>query len=110
MNKSIVAIKFEISEIQCCFPHDVKQELKDWGVLEKYKYKEFSFEAIRNIISELNVEYPYIENSMSLYITVMWNYDDDCGYHQIIDFVNYEYSNQKRSDLEIKFLTDNNTQ
>ena len=88
--------------IRYCYPYDIDRRITDatnYGVLEKYIGKKFTREEIDQIISEMVINHPYIDNSKHLHVSIMRNR----SYYHILDFCNYDYDNQERGDLNIKY-------
>lgn len=96
--------EFYIDEksIRYCYPCETEKKVTDYGVLAKYIGKRFSEREIDKIISEMILRHPYIDNSMSLHLSIMKNHS--C-YH-ILTFRNYDYNKQKKGDSSIKYLID----
>lgn len=83
------------------YPSEVSKLVNNFGVLEQYKDKKYTLKEINNIIAELVVKTPYINNSMQIKLSVM----NGGAYHHTLVFKNYEYNNQNRSEnTEIGFL------
>lgn len=90
----------DFSTIQLCYPKEVSKWVTDFGELEQYKDQKYTLKEINEIIAQLVVKSPYIENSMHIKIQVM-----GIGYHHTLNFKNYNYSQQKREENpRIKFL------
>lgn len=86
-----------------CYPYETKKLTKEYGVLSKYIGKYFSRDEIDEIICELVMKHPYIENSMMLNLAVMWRDERIVGYYHTLDFRNDNYEKQNRGSLEIKY-------
>ena len=96
--------KYYISEIiSYCYPHDYLQTTKDYGVLEQYINKDYNREEIDKIICELITRHPYIENSFTLDINIMWETETTIGYYQMLSFKNDNFKEQTKGDLTIKY-------
>ena len=89
--------------ISYCYPYDYSKRTKDYGVLQQYMGKKYNREEIDKIICELVIRHPYIENSMNLDISIMWENENAIGYYHILNFRNDNYGNQTKSDLIIKY-------
>ena len=89
--------------ITYCYPYDVSRMTQNYGVLSNYIGKYFSRGEIDEIICELIMRHPYVENSMSLHLSVQWTDGNTDGYYNNLDFSNDNYEQQKRGNLEIKY-------
>ena len=89
--------------ITYCYPYDVSHMTQNYGVLSDYIGKYFNRDEIDEIICELIMRHPYVENSMSLHLSVQWTDGNTVGYYHILDFSNDNYEQQKRGNLEIKY-------
>lgn len=99
MNDKKFYINFDY--ITRIYPKEISKRVSNFGVLEKYKDKKYTLKEVNEIIAELIVKTPFIEGSMEIELSVMSNR----GYHHMLVFKNYEYSNQNRTNSEeIKFL------
>lgn len=88
--------------IRYCYPYETDKKVTDYGVLAKYIGKKFSEREMDKIISEMILRHPYIDNSMSLHLSVMKNH----SYYHILNFHNYDHNKQKKGDSSIKYLID----
>lgn len=89
--------------ITYCYPYDVSRRTKNYGVLSDYIGKYYNRDEIDKIICELITRHPYVENSMRLKLAVQWTDGNTTGYYHILDFVNDNYKQQNRGNLEIKY-------
>lgn len=93
MEKHIYSIgPIRTNDISHCY--DVK-----YGVLEQYMGKKFSREEIDEIICEMIKNHPYIPGAWKLEIIIM----RFKSIHQILNFRNYDYHNQKAGDRTIRY-------
>lgn len=89
--------------ITYCYPHDISRMTKDYGVLSKYIGKCFNRDEIDEIICELIMKHPYVDNSMNLKLSVMWGNGNIIGYYHVLNFENDNYAKQSKGSLEIKY-------
>ena len=87
--------------IRYCYPYGTDQTVKEqnYGVLSNYIGKKFTRDEMDQIIAEMVVKHPYIENSMHLHLAVMRNR----SYYYILDFHNYDYDKQDQGEMNIKY-------
>lgn len=97
--------------IAYCYPFEVSKRTKNYGVLNDYIGKYYTQEEIDEIICEMIKKHPYVENSMNIKIEIERKVERCVNgkkrilrelYH-ILDFRNYNYNNQKRGEIEIKY-------
>ena len=89
--------------ITYCYPSDVSRMTQNYGVLSDYIGKYFNRDEIDGIICELIMRHPYVENAMSLGLSVKWTDRNTAGYYHILDFDNDNFEQQNRGNLEIKY-------
>lgn len=96
--------KYYIDEsIRYCYPFEISKRTKEHGVLKEYIGKLYNRNEIDKIICELIMRHPYIENSMSLEIFILWKENNIKGYYHVLTFENDNYKKQKRNDIIIKY-------
>lgn len=88
--------------IQYCYPCEYDKTVTEYGVLEKYIGKRYTREEMDKIIAEMIIRHPYIEGSMRLNLSVM-KFNKGRSYYHMLDFRNYNYKNQKKGNMDIKF-------
>lgn len=98
----------DLSRLTKLYPYEVTKEVKDFGVLEKYKDQQYTLNEINQIIAELMVKQPYIPNAMHLNVRFMYRDEKNIlNYHQSITFRNYFYKEQERTENDtVLFLTE----
>lgn len=91
----------EEKSIRYCYPCETDRRIteKDYGVLTNYIGKKFTREEMDQIVSEMVLRHPYVSNAMHLHLAVMRNR----SYYHILDFHNYDYKNQERGDVSIRY-------
>ena len=89
--------------ITYCYPYDVSKTTKDFGVLSQYIGQRFNRNEIDKIICEMIVKHPYIEGSMWLKLSVMWEEKNTIGYYHTLIFKNDNDDKQSKGSLEIKY-------
>jgi hypothetical protein len=96
--------KYFIDEtITFCFPRETSKTTCDYGVLSEYIGKEFTRLQMDKIICKMIMNHPYIDNSMTLKVRVMWREGNMIGFYHILEFSNDKYEKQKKSTLKIKY-------
>lgn len=95
-----MTLKFRIStdSIQAIYPKEVSFFVKDLGIFEQHVGKEYTEQEIKAIIADLIMNPPYVEGSMHLKVSVLYN----GGYYHILNFKNFNYQNQEKGNLTIK--------
>lgn len=86
-----------------CYPYEVDKKVKEYGVLSEYIEKRYDRDKIDKIICELIMRHPYIEHSMWLKLSVMWEEKNTIGYYHILNFKNDNDEKQSKGSLEIKY-------
>ena len=86
-----------------CYPYETTKTTKEYGVLSEYIGNMYSRRAMDKIICEMIMKHPYVDNSMSLKIRVMWRENNVSGYYHVFDFENEHYKKQSKGSLEIKY-------
>ena len=89
--------------ITYCYPYEVSKVTKDYGVLSEYIGKRYNRDEIDKIICELIMKHPYIEHSMWLKLSIMWEKENVIGYYHILNFENDNDEKQSKGSLEIKY-------
>lgn len=89
--------------ITYCYPYDVTQRTKDYGVLSKYIGKKFNRSKMDQIVCEMITRHPYIDHSMCLRIHVMWEENDVAGFYHMLDFKNDNHDEQSKGTTEIRY-------
>lgn len=89
--------------ITYCYPFETSKITKDYGVLSKYIGKYFNRDETDEIICELIMRHPYIENSMVLNFRIMWKDENTTGFYHILNIRNDDFDKQNRGSLEIKY-------
>ena len=77
--------------ITYCYPYDVSRMTQNYGVLSNYIGKYFNRDEIDEIICELIMRHPYVENSISLHLSVQWTDGNTVGYYHFLAFVAHNY-------------------
>lgn len=86
-----------------CYPYDVSKKVTDYGVLSEYIGKRYNRDEIDKIICELIMKHPYIEHSMWLNLSVMWEEKNTSGYYHILNLKNDNHDNQSKGNMAIKY-------
>lgn len=91
----------EKDSLRYYYPYEADRRIteKDYGVLTNYIGKKFTREEMDQIISEMVLKHPYVSNAKGLHLAVMRNH----SYYHILDFRNYDYENQERGDVSIRY-------
>lgn len=70
--------------------------MKNFGVLEEYRDKKYTLKEMNEIIAGLIIKQPFVTGSMNLKIAIY----NGMGYHHILDFKNYFYKEEGRTENE----------
>ena len=91
------------SIIRYKYPSKTSRTTTDYGVLSDYIGVMYNRSDIDDIICELIKHHPYVDNSMSIEINIMWKKGNTDGYYHALNFINDEYRNQEKSNTLIKY-------
>ena len=96
---------FISNDITYLYPHEISENVKEYGVLSAYMGKYYDRDEIDKIMCEMIMRHPYIENSVMLTFSVMYVYTENNvrGYYQHFCFKNDNYKQQTKGNLEIKY-------